>query len=69
VPVVLDIIFTCIASDAMSRRLCIYSIIYGVRTDDLEGTSIVRINIAESTQLAECSTITADLQEHGKTIF
>jgi hypothetical protein len=35
-------------------------IIYGLRTDDLIGTSTVSINIAETTQQKECSTIIGD---------
>ena len=37
-------------SGAMSRHLFIEIVIYGLRTDDLDGTSTVSINTAESTQ-------------------
>jgi hypothetical protein len=53
----------------MSRRLFIYGVIYGLRTDELDGTSTVSINTAESTQQDECSTIIGDLQERHQTIF
>lgn len=53
----------------MSRRLFIYSVIYDLRTDDLDGTSTVSINTAETNQQNECSTIIGDLQEHNTTIF
>jgi len=53
----------------MSRRLFIYGVIYGLRTDELDGTSTVSINTAESTQQFECSTIIRDLQERRQTIF
>ena len=53
----------------MSRRPFIYSVIYGLRTDDLDGTSTVSINTAETTQRNECSTIIGVLQERRATIF
>jgi hypothetical protein len=53
----------------MSRRLFSYGVIYGLRTDELDGTSTVSINTAESTQHHECSTIIGDLQERHQSIF
>jgi hypothetical protein len=57
------------SSGAMSRHLFIEIVIYGLRTDDLDGTSTVSINTAETTQQFECSTIIGNSQRPSATIF